>query len=61
MRLEITYALSNEVDLWEYIKKVCKAAEECKIGDNVTLKVTYYDAKELKPYKDFFSIFSKEG
>ena len=59
MMLEITCAVSNKTDLFEYIKAACKSAEECGIGDNVTLKVTYYDEEATKQYKDFFSIFNK--
>jgi len=61
MKLELTCAVSNKTDIFEYIKKACQSAEECGISDNVTLKVTYYDEKEIKPYKDLFSMFSKEG
>ena len=57
MKLEITCAVSNKMDLMEYIQKSCKSAEECGIGDNVTLKVTYYDAEAVEKYNRFFSIF----
>lgn len=59
MKLEITVAISSKKDLFEYIKAACKSAEECGIGDNVTLKVTYFDEQETKQVRDFMSIFSK--
>lgn len=60
MKLELTCAVSNKTDLFEYIKAACKSADECGIGDNVTLKVMYYDAEATKKYNDFFSIFKGE-
>ncbi len=60
MKLEIACAVSDKKDLFEYIKAACKSAEECGIGDNVTLKVVYYDAESTKQYNDFFSIFKGE-
>ena len=57
MKLEITCATGNKKDLFEYIKNACKSAEECGIGDNVTLKVTFFDEEAVKKYDDFFSIF----
>ena len=59
MKLEIICAVSDKKDLFEYIKAACKSAEECGIGDNVTLKVTYYDEQETKQVRDFMSLFSK--
>ena len=61
MKIEVSYGVSNEVDLWEYLKTVCQKAEKYEIGDDVTLKITYFDAKKTKQYEDFFSIFGGGG